>query len=712
MSTVDNHGGGGGDQPHDDDEPRDSKDANDNNNNRDNKDRKSNNNWWSVTSSTTSLQSGGGESVAASTTTSTNNGGGSSTPRLSIDCDESNEFREALELATRNSIQGTVGAYSVVPGSVPSRREVNGTAATAANDNNDSLNDNHHDLHGNNNEGAGGNNNATVAVDVLTQLASLSNSNLPINIDFIAEATLVPQDDEDDETHDNNNDMTATTNNNNNDEENNDVDTLGLAPHISPEVGGVVENDGVSFISAMTNPTAIMMEDNGAGNTVTSSQVSDNVVRSDDTTLHQQQQREDEGLDVPLNTATVPITATAESISNNHRVIANDEEDDDEEAQQQLQHQVGICEADASTIQQASVTHSHHQHEQPQHLTTVYEAEIVDDNPMNLLRTKAGKIMCSVALGMIVALSLGLAFGITFGNDKSGKFKTNNDGSTAANNNVDDDPKQVLNTAGGNFCNAGVPQLFFNQYPSYCTIDDVQLGGTIQQAVANAQRRPHPYCVEVEEGVKTSESLYGWHVCTVTNVTPQISLVNGGAIRGEIAADTPITREMVWNILPFTADTIAYIEFKGGDIVKVLENALAHVTRDYPLNPYLQAGYPYASGLKFDVDLTKDVKVSNVLVANSQTGEYAPIDLSSSYWMVTNQFIAENGDGYLTDITPMQVVPTKLGYTQEMERFLVDLSPEEWIPPTVEEMSTMSFNATGVSVSFVGDVDPDPVTYP
>ena len=154
------------------------------------------------------------------------------------------------------------------------------------------------------------------------------------------------------------------------------------------------------------------------------------------------------------------------------------------------------------------------------------------------------------------------------------------------------------------------------------------------------------------------------------------------------------------------------MQLKGSDVVKVLENALAYVTGDIPLNPYLQAGYPYASGLKFDVDLTADTKVSNVKVSNSNLPGYdmerfsTPIDLSSSYWVVTNQWIANNGDGYLTDVTPLQVVPTKLGYTQELERFLINLSPEKWIPPTMDEMSTVSFNATGIPVASMTDVEP------
>ena len=106
-----------------------------------------------------------------------------------------------------------------------------------------------------------------------------------------------------------------------------------------------------------------------------------------------------------------------------------------------------------------------------------------------------------------------------------------------------------MNYAGGNFCNSGgAPYLFDYEHEPFCSKEDVMLGGTIQQAVvAIAQRRPHPYCrPEGEEVTETTES-----ICLVSKSPSQISLVNGGAIRGEIPADTPITREMVRDILPF-----------------------------------------------------------------------------------------------------------------------------------------------------------------
>lgn len=657
SSVVDNNGG---DQPHDDhpSPPGDDnggggdKDRKDNNNNGDRK----NNDWWPVTSSTTATGTGGGESVAAATTTSTSSdgrgGGGSgghnnnnnnNNPPSSEECAEAIQYREDLEQATRNSIQENVGAYSVVPGSLPSRREAGGNM----------------NIIGSTTGGS-----TAQGQDTTNSSMNGMNINLPPNIDIIAEATLVIQQDEEDEDYDVEAQENDDYDEGDGEEDEDDADTLGLAPYMTPALGGVMDNDGVSVVSAMTNPT--VLENNG---TVASSPIREEIVVP--------RRRSIDSSSMPLISASVESGCVAPDASES----------------------VIRAHCENSVIHGSTTAAS-------ANLGTVYEAEIIEDGPLHVLRSKSGKVMCSISIAIILILSLGLAFGL--------RMKP----STTTNGIAGEDLDEVLNYSGGNFCNAGVPQLFFDQYPSYCTKEEMMLGGTIQQAVAIAQRRPHPYCVEVKEGVKTSESLYGWHVCSVTNVSPDISLLNGGAVRGEIPDNTPITREMVRYILPFTADTITFIQLKGSDVVKVLENALAYVTSESPLNPYLQAGYPYASGLKFDVDLTAETKVSNVKVSNSNLPGYdverlsTPIDLSSSYWVVTNQWIANNGDGYLTDVTPLQVVPTKLGYTQELERFLINLSPEKWIPPTMEEMSTLSFNATGSPVASMSEVEPEPVTPP
>lgn len=152
---------------------------------------------------------------------------------------EAIQYHKDLEQAARNSIQGNVGAYSVVPGSLPSRRVAGDNDAISGTGTGSSTA-----------QGQGGTNNSSMNIQETTTAngggtggisEESSSANLPPNIDIIAEATLVP----------NQGDTEAQ-------EEDDDVDTLGLPHHLSPPLGGATGNvDGVSVISAMTNPTAI-----------------------------------------------------------------------------------------------------------------------------------------------------------------------------------------------------------------------------------------------------------------------------------------------------------------------------------------------------------------------------------------------------------------------------------------------------------------------
>ena len=673
MSAVDSSGGGVGGGGGDDDpsNQNSSGGGDDNNNKKNNRDRKDPKNWVEVAVS--SQRRSSAQSVASSGGGSSGGGGGgrnnvvvnpaeeeggdAAAAAADPSADEEEDavaqelYRENLAQATQNSIMETVGAYSVVPGSIPSRRE-----SVGSNDNQQQDSSSGGGLIMRTSSSGGG--------GAITPTISHDLSNLPMGIDIIAEATLVVSP-EDEDYEDNGED------NYEEEYDDDDVDTLGLPHHVSPELGGAVDNDGISVMSAMTNPTTMQDARTISSHIIVPESSSARVVApailDDEEAQHH-----------------IMATATVESATGEtHDVSAS------------------TSSVDASVTANSS---SQQQQQQPLNLGTIYEAEIVEDGPMNILRSKSGRVMCTVAVAIILTLSLGLALGLTLGRQGGGGGGEGRDQEYVI---TPPDPNEVLNHAGGNFCNAVTPIVSFDQYPSHCTADEVMLGGTIQQAVAIAQRRPHPYCVEVEEGPPS------WHVCSVTNVTPQISLVNGGAVRGEIATGSPITRRLVSNILPFTSDTVSYLQLLGSDVIKVLENAIGYVTQEVPLNPYLQGAYPYASGLKFSVDLMADDgsnKVSNVQVLSSRTGEYVPIDESSSYWIVTNEWIANGGDGYLTDVTPKQVVPTKLSYTSRLEDFLTELDGY-WEPPVMpDEMSTVSFNAEGIPVASIADVEPIPET--
>ena len=126
--------------------------------------------------------------------------------------------------------------------------------------------------------------------------------------------------------------------------------------------------------------------------------------------------------------------------------------------------------------------------------------------------------------------------------------------------------------------------------------------------------------------------------------TADIAIQNGGGVRVDIAAGD-ITIADVFTLLPFS-NTLVTLDMTGQQIVDVLEEALAN-----PLdNDGSSGSYPYASGLRFDVDASAAAgsRVSNVEINPRVAGAWAAIDLAATYTVVTNDFIASGRDGYTT----------------------------------------------------------------
>ena len=145
------------------------------------------------------------------------------------------------------------------------------------------------------------------------------------------------------------------------------------------------------------------------------------------------------------------------------------------------------------------------------------------------------------------------------------------------------------------------------------------------QAVANAQRTPHPFCEPLPRegsevyipGKSKPITVPDPYLCQMSNLIPDISLLNAGAVRnGEILAGEPITNETVANFLPFATSTIAYLRLIGEDLVKVLDNAMNHVTQEDPIDVRHFAAAPIASGLRFNLQFSAPPgeKVTNIEV--------------------------------------------------------------------------------------------------
>ncbi|MEZ5378089.1 MAG: 5'-nucleotidase C-terminal domain-containing protein [Acidimicrobiales bacterium] len=123
-----------------------------------------------------------------------------------------------------------------------------------------------------------------------------------------------------------------------------------------------------------------------------------------------------------------------------------------------------------------------------------------------------------------------------------------------------------------------------------------------------------------------------------------IALQNSGGVRVDILAGD-YTIADAYELLPF-ANTMVNMEMTGAQIVASIEEGIENATRENGSS----GAYPYASGLRWDADLTKPQgqRVTNVEVRPRGATSWTPIGATTTYTVVTNNFMASGGDGYFT----------------------------------------------------------------
>jgi 2',3'-cyclic-nucleotide 2'-phosphodiesterase (5'-nucleotidase family) len=131
----------------------------------------------------------------------------------------------------------------------------------------------------------------------------------------------------------------------------------------------------------------------------------------------------------------------------------------------------------------------------------------------------------------------------------------------------------------------------------------------------------------------------------------EIGWVNGGGVRDNIAAGD-ITYEQIIAVNPF-GNALCVCEATGQEIIDALEMAARNC-------PAENGGFLQASGLKYTIDLavpstvTTDDKgafvsvdgarrVSDVMVLDSETGVYEPIDLAVTYTLASHNYMLKSG---------------------------------------------------------------------
>jgi 5'-nucleotidase len=126
-----------------------------------------------------------------------------------------------------------------------------------------------------------------------------------------------------------------------------------------------------------------------------------------------------------------------------------------------------------------------------------------------------------------------------------------------------------------------------------------------------------------------------------------IAITNGGGIRANIEAGE-ITLGEVLTVLPF-GNTTATLNLTGADVIAALENGVSRVTVEN--GEVVRGGangrFPQVAGIRFSFDPTQEAgsRIVSVEVA-SDDGSFSPIDPEAVYFVATNNFMLDGGDGY------------------------------------------------------------------
>ncbi|MFU8887924.1 MAG: 5'-nucleotidase C-terminal domain-containing protein [Trueperaceae bacterium] len=165
-----------------------------------------------------------------------------------------------------------------------------------------------------------------------------------------------------------------------------------------------------------------------------------------------------------------------------------------------------------------------------------------------------------------------------------------------------------------------------------------------------------------------------------TNPAIDVAIQNAGGVRTQFLSGAFTVGDAI-AALPFS-NTIVMLDMSGASIVTVLNQA-AH----YALNTGSTGAFPYAAGLRYDVDLggAEDAVILNVEVQDRATGAWGPIDPEQVYTVATNSFTALGRDNYLEfaavrEANPAGFEDTYINYFLPLKQYIQRL-PGGVLPP-------------------------------
>ena len=170
---------------------------------------------------------------------------------------------------------------------------------------------------------------------------------------------------------------------------------------------------------------------------------------------------------------------------------------------------------------------------------------------------------------------------------------------------------------------------------------------------------------------------------------------NAGGVRISVPAGD-VSMATAYELLPF-ANTLFELEMKGSEIKQVLEDALTN----YLDNGGSTGSFPYAYGLKYDIDTTAEAnnRIYNMEIKDRATDTWSTIDNDKMYVIVTNSYIASGKDGYTTFKSVQEArgegVDTYLDYAMSFVRYVEEKEAKSEEVTTLDssEHCIKSFNA-------------------
>jgi hypothetical protein len=171
--------------------------------------------------------------------------------------------------------------------------------------------------------------------------------------------------------------------------------------------------------------------------------------------------------------------------------------------------------------------------------------------------------------------------------------------------------------------------------------------------------------------------------------TADIAIQNSGACLTDIERGD-FKKEDAYQLLPHT-HTLVTVEVTGAEIVLVLEQALQTV---FGKMERFDGGYPYAAGLRFNVNATAEFmnRLSYVQVNERlEESSWSPIGLNETYTVLANSFIVAGGDGYeaFRSLPDSRIFDTEKDATETFVDYALDQAILQ--DPRRSEYSTQSF---------------------